>query len=183
MLNLAHIARPPAPRNDLDVPQYSSGHVLTLEEIESVTLRQIVEHWSLLRGERKFPARADLKPKNLKHLLRHMMLLKVVDGGADYEFRIVGDVQVQAYGENFSGMRLSKVGVKHPKFAEGLKLLYDAVRMGRYAYGYRGWIGRDMPDTKFSFHELAFCPLGPSDEVVDHILIGGVYVMRGVKTQ
>jgi hypothetical protein len=183
MLNLTRMARPPAPRNDLDVPEYSSGHVLTLDELESVTLRQIVDHWTTLRGARKFPARADLDPKNLKHLLRHMMLLKVVDGGADYEFRIVGDVQVQAYGKNFSGMRLSEVGEKHPKFAEGLKLLYDAVRVGRYAYGYRGWIGRDMPDTKFSFHELAFCPLGPTDDVVDHILIGGVYVMRGVKTQ
>jgi hypothetical protein len=80
-------------------------------------------------------------------------------------------------------MHLSEVGLKHPKFAEGLRLLYGAVRMGRYAYGYRGWIGRDMPDTKYSFHELVMLPLGPSDELVDHIMVGGVYVMRGVKTQ
>ncbi len=41
-------------------------------------------------------------------------------------FRIVGDVQVQAYGENFQGMRLSEIALTHPKFAEGLKMLYEA---------------------------------------------------------
>jgi len=183
MLNLARNPRPPTPRNDLEVPEYSSGHVLALDEIESATLRQVVEHWSSLRGERKFPSRADLNPKHFRNLLRHVTLLRVIGGGADYEFRILGDVQVQAYGENFSGMRLSEVGVKHPKFAEGLKIFYDGVRMGCYAFGYRGWIGRDMPDTKYSFHELVLCPLGPTDDTVDHILVAGIYVMRGAKAE
>jgi hypothetical protein len=183
MLNLTRMSRPPAPRDELQVPQYSSGHILSLDEIESVTLRQIVEHWSALRGGRKFPSRNDLAPRNLKNLLRHVTLLRVIDGGADYEFRIVGDVQVQAYGENYSGMRLSEIGARHPKFAEGLKLFYDGVRMGREPFGYRGWIGRDMPDTRYSFHEIVLCPLGPTDDAVDHILVAGVYVMRGARTQ
>ncbi len=104
-----------------------------------------------LRGTRKFPSRADFAPVNLKRLLRHVSLLRVIDGGADYGFRIVGEVQVQAYGENFRGMKLSEVGERHPKFAEALKILYDGVRMGGAAFGYRGWIGRDMPDTKYSY--------------------------------
>jgi hypothetical protein len=183
MLNLARATRPPTPANDLEVPQYSSGHILSLDEIESVTLRQIVEHWSGLRRGRRFPSRDDLAPRNLRGLLRHITLVRALDGGADYEFRILGDVQVQAYGENFGGMRLSEVGAKHRKFAEGLKLFYDGVRMGREAFGYRGWIGRDMPDTKYSFHEIALLPLGPSDDTVDHILVAGIYVMRGAKTQ
>jgi hypothetical protein len=183
MLNLARNSTPPAPRDELEVPHYSSGHILALEEIESAPLRRIAEHWSGLRGSRRFPSRADFAPKNLKGLLRHVTLLRVIDGGADYEFRVLGDVQVQAYGDNFRGMRLSAVGAKHPKFAEGLKLFYDGVRMGREAFGYRGWIGRDMPDTKYSYHEIALFPLGPNDNAVDHILVAGVYVMRGTKTQ
>jgi hypothetical protein len=171
----------PAPADELVVPANSSGHVLMLDQVESVTLRQVADRWTSLRGTRRFPARADLSPKNLKNLLRHIMLLKVIDGGADYEFRIVGDVQVLAYGQNYSGMRLSELGHKHPKFAEGLKIFYDAVRTGRAPFGYRGWIGRDMPDTRYSHHEIAFFPLGPEDDVVDHILIAGVYVMRGLK--
>jgi hypothetical protein len=181
MLNLARTSNAPLPHDELQVPQYSSGHILALEEIENATLRQIAEHWLALRGERRFPSRGDLAPKNFKTLLRHITLLRVVDGGADYEFRILGDVQVQAYGENFTGMRLSEVGAKHPKLAEALRLLYDGVRMGREAVGYRGWIGRDMPDTKYSYHECAFFPLGAADHAVDHILVAGVYVMRGTK--
>jgi hypothetical protein len=183
MLNLARNSKPPVPADELEVPQYSSGHILALEEIESVPLRKIAEHWATLRGQRRFPSRADFAPKNLKGLLRHVTLLRVLDGGADYEFRVLGDVQVQAYGDNFRGMKLSEVGEKHPKFAEGLKLFYDGVRMGREAFGYRGWIGRDMPDTKYSYHEIALFPLGPVDDAVDHILVAGVYVMRGTKTQ
>jgi hypothetical protein len=169
----------PARAEELAVPQHSSGRVLTLEQIESVIVRQVADHWLGLRGARPFPARADLTPKNLNRLLRHIILIKVIDEGADYEFRIVGDVQVQAYGESFANMRLSQIAAKHPKFAEGLKLFYDGVRMGRMPFAYRGWIGRDMPDTRFSYHECAFFPLGPAEDVVDHILVVGVYVSRG----
>ena len=114
---------------------------------------------------------------HLGRLLRHVMLVKAV--GSDYEFRIVGDVQVQAYGESYQGMLLSDVALTHRKFAEGTRMLYDASRLGGYAFGYRGWIGRDMPDTRYSYHEVGFFPLGPEEGAVDHLLIAGVYAPRG----
>jgi hypothetical protein len=60
-----------------------------------------------------------------------------------------------------------------------VKLIYDGVSMGREAIGYRGWIGRDMPDTKYSYHECAFFPLGAMDDAVDYILVAAVYAVRG----
>lgn len=171
-------AAPQPPPDELEIPQYSSGRVFTLDQLEAATLRQVADYWTRIKGERQFPARADLAPRALGRLLRHVMLLKAVDG--DYEFRIVGDVQVQAYGENYQGMLLSDLARKRPKFGEGLKMLYDGVRMGRVPFVYRGWIGRDMPDTRYSYHEIAFLPLGPSDDVVDHILIAGIYLPRGL---
>ncbi|HWA03999.1 MAG TPA: PAS domain-containing protein [Rhizomicrobium sp.] len=179
MLSLARSAMPAPPPDELEVPRYSSGCVLSLDEIESATLRHVACYWSGLRGGRRFPSRQEFEPKNLKGLLRHVTLVKVINSGADYEFRVMGDVQVQAYGSNFAGMRLSQVAVRHEKFAEGLRVFYEGVRMGREAFGYRGWIGRDMPDTKYSYHECAFFPLGTDGEVVDHILVAGVYVPRG----
>jgi PAS domain len=167
------------PRTADEVPEHSSGRILTLDEAESATVRQVAEYWRSLKAARRFPSRADLAPRDLKRLLRHISLLRVVEGGTDYEFRILGDVQVQAYGETFVNMKLSEVAVRHPRFAAGLKIFYDGVRMGRDAFGYRGWIGRDMPDTKYGYHEIAFFPLGPSEDVVDHILVAGVYVLRG----
>jgi hypothetical protein len=170
---------PPSVVEETEVPQFSSGRILAIDEIENEVVRSVVEHWQSLRGSRRFPAREALTPRALKRLVRHVMLLRVIDGGADYEFRIVGDVQVQAYGTSFFGMKLSDVAREHPKFAEGTKMFYDGVRMGRDPFAYRGWIGRDMPDTRYSYHELAFLPLGQTDDAVDHILIAGVYAARG----
>lgn len=161
------------------VPQFSSGRILTIDEIESAPVRGVVELWQSLRGERRFPARDAVGPRSLRRLMRHVMLLRVIDGGADYEFRIVGDVQVQAHGTSFLGMKLSEVAREFPKFAAGQKLFFDGIRMGRDPFGYRGWIGKDMPDTRYSYHELALLPLGPSDDLVDHILVAGLYVLRG----
>jgi len=170
---------PPSIAEEVAVPAFSSGRILALDEVESEVVRGVADHWRSLCGGRRFPARDALVPRALKRLVRHVMLLRVLDDGADYEFRIVGDMQVQAYGASFFGMKLSDVARKHPKFAEGSKIFYDGVRMGRDPFGYRGWIGRDMPDTKFSYHEIALFPLGPADDRVDHILVAGVYVLRG----
>jgi hypothetical protein len=173
---------PVPPPDELEIPQYSSGVVLSLDEIESPTLRQVALYWSQLRGDRKFPSRHDFNPRNLKGLLRHITLIKVLNDGEDYQFRVLGDVQVQAYGENFTGMTLSEIGKRHEKFAAGLRVFYEGIRMGRDAFGYRGWIGRDMPDTKYSYHECAFFPMGENSAAVDHILVAGVYVARGAST-
>jgi len=164
---------------EVAVPHFSSGRILTTDEIESEAVRGVVELWQSLREGRRFPARDALGPRSLKRLMRHVMLLRVIDGGADYEYRIVGNMQVQAYGTSFLGMKLSEVAREYPKFAEGQKIFFDGIRMGRDPFGYRGWIGKDMPDTRYSYHEIALFPLGPSDDIVDHILVAGIYVLRG----
>jgi hypothetical protein len=170
---------PKPPQDELTIPEYSSGRVIGLDTVESMTLRQIADHWNELRGYRLFPSRNDFRPVNLKKLLRHVSLLRVIDGGADYQFRVMGDVHVQAYGENFSNLMLSDMARQHAKFAEGLKIFYEGVRMGRRPIAYRGWIGRDMPETKYSFHEVIYLPLGENEATVDHIVVAGHYVGRG----
>lgn len=178
-MSQASIYAPKPPEDELTIPEFSSGRVIGLDQIDSMTLRQIADHWNKLRGYRLFPSRNDFKPVNLRKLLRHVTLLRVIDGGADYQFRVMGDVHVQAYGENFSNLMLSDMGRQHPTFAAGLKLFYGGVRMGRQPIAYRGWIGRDMPETKYSFHEVIYLPLGDNDATVDHIISAGVYVGRG----
>lgn len=177
MASPAYRNMPPAPANELEIPEYSSGRVLAVDQLENPALQRIADLWVSLKGTRRFPSRPEITPRNLGRLVRNVMLLRVLE--SDYEFRIVGDVQVQAYGESWQGMTLGEVALSHPKFAEGLKLMYDGVRMARAPFGYRGWIGRDMPDTRYSYHEIAFFPLGADEEVVDHLLVAGVYVPRG----
>jgi hypothetical protein len=178
-MSQASLYAPKPPSDELTIPEFSSGRVLGLEHIDSLNLRQIADHWTALKGTRQFPSRNDFKPVSIKKMLRHISLLRVIDGGKDYQFRVMGDVHVQAYGENFSGLMISDMARQHPKFAEGLKLFYDGVRMGRRPVAYRGWIGRDMPETKYSFHEVIYLPFGETDDTVDHILVAGVYLGRG----
>ncbi len=77
-------------------------------------------------------------------------------------------------------MRLSELALTRPKFAEGMRIFFDGVRHGPRAVRLsRLGSGRDMPETKYSYHEIGYFPLGATDDAVDHILIAGVYVPRG----
>jgi len=171
---------PMKPSSPLEVPEFSSGRILTIDEIESAVLREIAAYWFSLRGARLFPSRSDIAPKDLRRLLPHVTVLRVVDDGADYEYRIMGDVQVHAIGKSFSGLKLSDVAREFPKFGEGLKLLLDGTRSARQPFGHRCWIGRDQPEVRFGYKEGAFLPLGPADDTVDHILMASVIVPRSI---
>jgi hypothetical protein len=45
-------------------------------------------------------------------------------------------------------------------------------------FAVRGWIGKDVPDARFVYHESVFLPFGDDGETVDHELIVSVYVPR-----
>src|SRR5262249_55294607 len=70
------------------MPQNASG-IIPLDAIDNPILQQGLAYWHRLRGQRPYPARADLMPRDLSPLLRHVVLLRVLDGGGDYEYRIV----------------------------------------------------------------------------------------------
>ena len=109
-------------------------------------------------------------------MLRNVIWVRVLDGGADYEFRVVGDAVVQGFDENFAGRRLSEIIVHAPKFGTGLRMLYEFVRTSGQPIGYRGWAGRDLSGAQFAYHENAVLPFGPDEDSVDHLLIATVTV-------
>ena len=48
---------------------------------------------------------------------------------------------------------------------------YAHVRTTAELFAVRGWVGRDLPQSRFSFHESALLPLGPDAVTVDHIVV------------
>ncbi len=38
------------------------------------------------------PARSELSPRDVRAILHNIVLIRVIDGGRDYEYRIVGGV-------------------------------------------------------------------------------------------
>ena len=152
-------------------PDHTAVHTVALDELDSPVLKLAADYWRSLRGGRRFPAREDLRPRDMTGFLRDMALVKVIDGGADYEFRIVGDAQAQAYSIPLQGRRISEISVTAPWFTQIATITYDYVRRSGEPLALRGGIGREFPEAKFVYNENVFLPLGASNDAVDHLLI------------
>jgi len=127
--------------------------------------------WNEKRGTRRFPAKHEITPRDIKHYLKDATLLRVLDDGQDFEYRIVGDSHVQAFGRNFQGRRTSTFpGLERlselahrPVAAEG------SPRLLQYFLAFK-----DYPLYR---RETLFLPLG--EGVVDHILAAGTLLPPG----
>ena len=159
------------------MPQNASG-VVPLDAIDNPILLQGLAYWHQLRRERAYPARADLMPRDLSPLLRHVVLLRVLNDGSDYEYRIVGDAHVISHGFSMQGLRVSDVDKFSPGYGPVLKSLYDRVLRRRDVYAFRGWMERGEKHKQYIYSESLFMPMGPDEANIDHVLNFAVYVPR-----
>lgn len=159
------------------VPEGASG-VIEIEAIGSPIVRQGVDYWRDLKGARSYPARSDVRPRALAPLLRNVVLLRLVEGGQDYEFRIVGDAHVISHGYSMQGQRLSDVDKYSPGYGAVLKSLYDRAVRRRDVYAFRGWLERSDANKPYMYSESVFMPMGPDETVIDHVLNISVYTPR-----
>jgi hypothetical protein len=158
-----------------EAPETTSIEIVAADELDSGPVSMGVRYWNELKGERAFPSRNDLVPAKMAKFLRNIVLVRVIDAGADYEYRVVGDAHVQAHGYNFRHMRLKDIEAKRLDFST--RPTYEHVRVTGVPFAVRGWIGRYVPNSRYSYHETAFLPLGENG-VVDHLLIVSTYVPR-----
>jgi hypothetical protein len=152
----------------------SSVDVIAPADAESTAVRHVVQVWRKWCGFSAMPARAKLSPRDLGRTLSNISLARVI-AGSDYEFAIIGDKHVQAYGHSYQGRRLSEVIAAAPRFGRQLQASYDYVRMTGRPLGFRGMIGHDVPDARFEWFETMYLPLGSQAEGVDHVLNVATY--------
>jgi hypothetical protein len=172
-----------APANILEprateAPESSSIEIVSPEALDSEPVRAGVQYWNILCGKRRFPTRDELEPAQMAKFLRNIVLVRVIDNGADYEYRVVGDAHVQAQGYNFRHKRLKEIEATRVDFTT--RATYEHVRTTALPFAVRGWVGRYVPHSRFAYHETVFLPLGAAG-VVDHLLIVSTYVPRGVR--
>ena len=149
---------------------------IDLDAVENGVVRAGIGYWRRLKGMRAYPARAQVIPRDIAGMLRNVILVRVIDNGADYEFRIVGDSHVQMSGFNMQGSHMRDMERIAPGFAEALKKLYGRVLSTRAPFAMRGVVER--PDQAPLASETVLLPLGPDDSTVDHILVFSVYLPR-----
>jgi len=148
----------------------------TIEEAKSPSVKIATKYWQSLCGQRRFPSRNDLTLRGMSAVLPYSVIIDVIDDGADYEYRYVGDAQRQAYKTYFKGMRLSQIEIAAPELGEVLRNVYELLRSTGTPFLLRGKADYEVIDPRLRFHETALLPLGASDAAVDHILVVGVQV-------
>ncbi len=166
------------PTDSHKAPELSSVYVVSLDDLDNAVVRTGAAYWRALKAGRRLPARTQLRPRDMTGILRNIVLLKVLDGGKDYEYRITGDAHVQAYGLSFQDMRVSQIVAMAPDFGRMMLGLYEHVRVTRDPFAVRGWVGREIPDARFVYYESAFLPFAEDGENVDHILVVSMYVPK-----
>ena len=158
--------------SSLDVP--AKGYRIHPDEVQNPTLRKAFELWTRLKGERRFPARNEITPRNMAEFLRNTVLVRVLEGGEEFQFRIVGDAIVMVQGKSFQGLTTAEADRRIPGYGKALNRTYRRVCAERVPFVYRGWF-HNSPTGRAFFHETITLPLGADGETVDHILVVAVF--------
>src|ERR1700743_714293 len=160
-------------------PETSSIVPVLFGDVESDAVRAAHTAWERWCGGRAMPHRNDISLRDLGVHAANVSLVHALPHESDYEFRVIGDAHIQAYGVNNQGKRMSEVIANSPRFGKLLKASYDMVRAMRRPYAFRGIMGRDAPHTRFVWVETCYLPLGPSPDEVDYVMNATTYVPRG----
>jgi len=59
--------------------------------VTNARVREFHDYWLARRGERRFPAKSDIEPTDIPHLLAGIVLLDVHREPLDFEYRLIGD--------------------------------------------------------------------------------------------
>ena len=139
-----------------------------IDEPRDPLLRALYDYWSVVRGDRQMPGRADIDPVKIPKLLPHILMYTVVpDGG--YTIRLVGEEVVGYVGRNATGEPAGSA--LPPRAAEILKKVLDEVvteQVPKFRAGKAHW----QPDKSHRDFEACFLPLSSDGEIVDIILCG-----------
>jgi hypothetical protein len=150
------------------------GDRIALSEIQHPLLLKALTVWTDLKGARRFPSRQQVTPRAMAAFLRNIVLVRALDNGKEYQFRVVGDAIVEVQGDSFQGLTLAEIDAKRPGYGSLFRPIYDKIIVEGAPRAYRGEV-RQLPPKRAFFHESLVLPLGSDDSTVDHILVVGGY--------
>jgi len=148
------------------------------DEVRSIKVRFALDYWRNLRGAKRFPARAEIKPREIKGVLTNMVLIQVIDAGRDFLFRVVGDHAGRGYNVQLTNRLLSDVSREIPRAAGHWRSIFGKVVASGEASATRVSTGHDAPDANFTEAEAVFLPLGSAGHAVEHIICVVEHVLK-----
>lgn len=129
--------------------------------------RTLYAIWSRIANGRKAPRRAELTLRELGRLTSWLITFDVLDGGADFRFRLMGDGLVRFIEDNYAGRLLSEFKTRS-FFNTAMGLLSHCVQRAEPV-----GLGPRIPDFEGKQHwecEYVFLPLSDDGENVTGVI-------------
>jgi hypothetical protein len=140
-------------------------------ELDDDRLRRLFAYWLEKRGDRPFPAKAEIDPVEFSYILGYVTLVDVErDPGAPsprrYRFRLDGSILVALSGTDYTGRYLDELpGAEYVAF---IQETYDRVVDGGEPFRYRK---NELLDQQLFSEETIILPLGDNPPVVDMLMV------------
>jgi hypothetical protein len=131
-------------------------------------------YWDEKRGTRPMPARADLRPADIREHLPWIVLIDVLHNGAGFRYRLIGTLITQYFKTDATGQTVDEAWASQGE--EGVQGVLSILRrvtqrkIGMRCYGETGWntIGLENFDS-------VYLPLSDDGETVNMILHAFVF--------
>jgi hypothetical protein len=124
-------------------------------------------YWLALRGERRFPARRDIEPTDIPHLLSGILLLDVHYEPLDFEYRLIGG-NIVARSGLLKGKRVREAALRNP--ASPTYEHYCRMIAGGVPQFLRGSaVSVYRPGRKIAVARV-HCPLSTDGTVIDKVI-------------
>lgn len=154
---------------------------VTFDDIRHDALRGAAAYWEKLRGERKWPSREELKFREIAPFLPYLSLVRVIDGGADFEHRFVGEIMVRGFAVPVQNRRFSEIAFEVPDMIEASYTLFRKVLETGAPAAIRWLAGHDEQAVVFTQAERILLPFGATEDRADHIAVFGFNETRADK--
>jgi hypothetical protein len=140
------------------------------DSIEHPDLRTLYDYWRERRGSRRWPARADINPVELKFALGNLSLIDVSRDPLRFTFRLVGTLFAQRVGEDFTGKTVDDI--PDPGYRAEINAAYRKIaETGEPSSS----LGERVLDGEPRRFETLRVPLSDDGKTVSMILICALY--------
>lgn len=136
------------------------------ERIACRPLRQLLDHWFMVRGGRLMPRRADIDPTAIVPAIGHVWLMEVAPDDDSFRYRLAGEDINMIYGFSLAGKLLEDV--HHPENIAGIKeRLARVVEESCILYSHGKTRYRDGPESS---HDRLVLPLSNDGTTVSDVI-------------
>jgi hypothetical protein len=146
--------------------------------VEAPTVQELYRYWLKLRGERRFPSKADVDIAEIPHLASCLMLLKVTYDPLDFEYRIIGDDIASRLG-SMKGRRVRETALLNVN--DSAYRNYCAMIEAGKPQFLHGWAAVPIRANEPFLLSRVHCPLSSDGTTIDYILscVAFQYLARG----